>query len=280
MTVAAHVSAPGVWLRVRRSDACRTARLACAAVARCRRGAPGREWLQVARQVSPACPPAPPFLARAPSPSCRGVRVSSWCVPRSAGSSRARELGAVRQGWRSAACRHKRRSPARHRADAPTARCQADDEPTKKRSFRKFTFRGVDLDQLLDLTTDELVQLFHARARRRCAARQGADERASTRRAARRTAFRVRAGAGLPSNGVAPTALARSCVAAAGRTARAEPANARAAPLSHALVLAALLTNPRLDCSFQRGLKRKSLTLIKKLRKAARARCIARAGRR
>ena len=48
---------------------------------------------------------------------------------------------------------------------------QADDEPTKKRSFRKFTFRGVDLDQLLDLTTDELVQLFHARARRRCAAR-------------------------------------------------------------------------------------------------------------
>lgn len=53
------------------------------------------------------------------------------------------------------------------------ARLQADEEPTKKsRSFRKFTFRGVDLDQLLDLTTDELVQLFHARARRRCAARQ------------------------------------------------------------------------------------------------------------
>ena len=37
----------------------------------------------------------------------------------------------------------------------------------KSRSFRKFTFRGVDLDNLLDLPTDELVKLFHARARRR-----------------------------------------------------------------------------------------------------------------
>jgi small subunit ribosomal protein S15e len=43
---------------------------------------------------------------------------------------------------------------------------QADDEP-KKRTFRKFTFRGVDLEQLLDLPTDKLVELFHARARRR-----------------------------------------------------------------------------------------------------------------
>jgi hypothetical protein len=31
----------------------------------------------------------------------------------------------------------------------------------------KFTFRGVDLDQLLDMKSDELVTLFHARARRR-----------------------------------------------------------------------------------------------------------------
>lgn len=37
----------------------------------------------------------------------------------------------------------------------------------KKRTFRKFTFRGVDLDQLLDMSTDELVDLFHARARRK-----------------------------------------------------------------------------------------------------------------
>ncbi|XP_010542927.1 PREDICTED: 40S ribosomal protein S15-4-like isoform X2 [Tarenaya hassleriana] len=37
----------------------------------------------------------------------------------------------------------------------------------KKRTFRKFSFRGVDLDALLDMKTDELVQLFHARARRR-----------------------------------------------------------------------------------------------------------------
>jgi hypothetical protein len=28
--------------------------------------------------------------------------------------------------------------------------------------------RGVDLDQLLDMNSDELIELFHARARRRC----------------------------------------------------------------------------------------------------------------
>eukprot|EP00976_Prorocentrum_cordatum_P085145 1185945-Prorocentrum_minimum.AAC.7 len=43
----------------------------------------------------------------------------------------------------------------------------ADAEEPKRRTFRKFTFRGVDLDQLLDLPTDKLVELFHARARRR-----------------------------------------------------------------------------------------------------------------
>tara|TARA_B100000482_G_C12607277_1_gene297594 strand:+ start:553 stop:1035 length:483 start_codon:yes stop_codon:yes gene_type:complete len=37
----------------------------------------------------------------------------------------------------------------------------------KKRTFRKFSYRGVDLDQLLDLKTDALVDLFRARIRRR-----------------------------------------------------------------------------------------------------------------
>ena len=37
----------------------------------------------------------------------------------------------------------------------------------KKRTFRKFTFRGIDLDKLLDLTNDELMDLVTARARRR-----------------------------------------------------------------------------------------------------------------
>lgn len=41
------------------------------------------------------------------------------------------------------------------------------DEGVKKRTFRKYAYRGVDLDQLLDMKTDELVELFHARARRR-----------------------------------------------------------------------------------------------------------------
>lgn len=37
----------------------------------------------------------------------------------------------------------------------------------KKRSFRKYSYRGVDLEQLLDMNTDELVELYSARQRRR-----------------------------------------------------------------------------------------------------------------
>ncbi|RYR02800.1 hypothetical protein Ahy_B06g081623 [Arachis hypogaea] len=37
----------------------------------------------------------------------------------------------------------------------------------KKRTFKMFSFRGVDLDALLDMSTDEVVKLFTIRARRR-----------------------------------------------------------------------------------------------------------------
>jgi len=37
----------------------------------------------------------------------------------------------------------------------------------KKRTFRKFTYRGVDLDQLLDMNNEQLMALFPCRARRR-----------------------------------------------------------------------------------------------------------------
>ncbi|KAF7113552.1 hypothetical protein RHSIM_RhsimUnG0114600 [Rhododendron simsii] len=37
----------------------------------------------------------------------------------------------------------------------------------KKRTFKKFRFRGVDLDVLVDMSTDELVKLFTGRGRRR-----------------------------------------------------------------------------------------------------------------
>ncbi|KAL3265393.1 hypothetical protein HHI36_009599 [Cryptolaemus montrouzieri] len=37
----------------------------------------------------------------------------------------------------------------------------------KKRAFKKFTYRGVDLDQLLDISNDQLMELMHCRARRR-----------------------------------------------------------------------------------------------------------------
>lgn len=40
-------------------------------------------------------------------------------------------------------------------------------ELKKKRTFKKFTFRGIELDALLDLTNDELMDLVTARARRR-----------------------------------------------------------------------------------------------------------------
>ncbi|KAG9300624.1 hypothetical protein G9A89_005224 [Geosiphon pyriformis] len=40
-------------------------------------------------------------------------------------------------------------------------------EQKKKRTFKKFSYRGVDLDQLLDLTSEQLMDLVHARARRR-----------------------------------------------------------------------------------------------------------------
>ncbi|CAG8436560.1 6215_t:CDS:2 [Ambispora gerdemannii] len=40
-------------------------------------------------------------------------------------------------------------------------------EQKKKRTFKKFSYRGVDLDQLLDLNSEQLMELVHARARRR-----------------------------------------------------------------------------------------------------------------
>lgn len=37
----------------------------------------------------------------------------------------------------------------------------------KRRTFKKFTYRGVDLEQLLDMSYEQLMTLMHARARRR-----------------------------------------------------------------------------------------------------------------
>ena len=41
------------------------------------------------------------------------------------------------------------------------------EEAPKRRTFRKFTYRGVDLEQLLDMGTEELTELLPARARRK-----------------------------------------------------------------------------------------------------------------
>jgi hypothetical protein len=37
----------------------------------------------------------------------------------------------------------------------------------KKRTFRKFTYRGVDLDQLLDVNNEQLMELYTCRIRRK-----------------------------------------------------------------------------------------------------------------
>ncbi|KAI0228710.1 ribosomal protein S15, partial [Massospora cicadina] len=42
-----------------------------------------------------------------------------------------------------------------------------DSSAPKKRSFRTYYYRGVELASLLDLSSEELIDLFHARARRR-----------------------------------------------------------------------------------------------------------------
>jgi len=41
----------------------------------------------------------------------------------------------------------------------------------KKRTFKKFSFRGIDLENLLDLSNEQLMGLVHARARRRFSSR-------------------------------------------------------------------------------------------------------------
>merc|ERR1711868_46662 len=44
---------------------------------------------------------------------------------------------------------------------------QAAAELKKRRTFRKYTYRGVDLDQLLDMHGEQLMELFPCRIRRK-----------------------------------------------------------------------------------------------------------------
>lgn len=50
---------------------------------------------------------------------------------------------------------------------ADTQNAQKIAELRKKRTFKKFTFRGMDLDKLMDLSDKEFIDLLHSRARRR-----------------------------------------------------------------------------------------------------------------
>merc|ERR1712151_1163545 len=42
-----------------------------------------------------------------------------------------------------------------------------DEDQPKKRTFRKYSYRGIDLDKLLDMSNQDLMELFRARARRK-----------------------------------------------------------------------------------------------------------------
>ncbi|KAK9767950.1 ribosomal protein S15 [Basidiobolus ranarum] len=44
---------------------------------------------------------------------------------------------------------------------------QQSTELKKKRTFRKYSYRGVDLEQLLDLSSEKFMELVHCRARRK-----------------------------------------------------------------------------------------------------------------
>ncbi|ETW78994.1 hypothetical protein HETIRDRAFT_410838 [Heterobasidion irregulare TC 32-1] len=52
-------------------------------------------------------------------------------------------------------------------ADSAVTDPQVAADLKKKRVFRTFSYRGVELDKLLDLSNEEFVEIVHARARRR-----------------------------------------------------------------------------------------------------------------
>jgi small subunit ribosomal protein S15e len=52
-------------------------------------------------------------------------------------------------------------------ADQEASGANVGGDLKKKRTFRKFTYRGVELDQLLDMSNEKLMELFPCRARRR-----------------------------------------------------------------------------------------------------------------
>merc|ERR1711977_460230 len=54
-----------------------------------------------------------------------------------------------------------------HLCPASTAGMADATEQRKKRTFRKFSYRGIDLDQLLDLSSEQLTELVTCRARRK-----------------------------------------------------------------------------------------------------------------
>ena len=76
------------------------------------------------------------------------------------------ERSARGRGRRAGQCAEKSEC-GRMAEDEVKAADAGEEVKAKKRSFRKFSYRGVELTQLLDLKVDELQELLHSRARRR-----------------------------------------------------------------------------------------------------------------
>eukprot|EP00922_Rhytidocystis_sp_ex-Travisia-forbesii_P029923 GHVS01043884.1.p1 GENE.GHVS01043884.1~~GHVS01043884.1.p1 ORF type:complete len:155 (+),score=30.92 GHVS01043884.1:78-542(+) len=51
--------------------------------------------------------------------------------------------------------------------DPSSSSSAAPEQQPKKRSFRTFSYRGIELDKLLDLSHEQLIDLFRARQRRK-----------------------------------------------------------------------------------------------------------------
>merc|ERR1712060_47005 len=57
--------------------------------------------------------------------------------------------------------------PHHHRNFIPKVKMGGDENQPKKRTFKKYSYRGIDLDKLLDMSNQDLMELFRARQRRK-----------------------------------------------------------------------------------------------------------------
>uniref|UniRef100_A0A8V1AJ16 40S ribosomal protein S15 n=1 Tax=Gallus gallus TaxID=9031 RepID=A0A8V1AJ16_CHICK len=113
--------------------------------------------------------PHPPACLKFPRGSRRAPAIPAYLrFCRARGPFKGSKGGSAAQGGdRCTSARRRSREICRFRRPFPRRAGQDEVEQKKKRTFRKFTYRGVDLDQLLDMSYEQLMQLYSARQRRR-----------------------------------------------------------------------------------------------------------------